>query len=368
MASEYRLNIKGRDGVLRDQIVNELDLAYTRGVNVPGLLTFTLAPEHRAIGHLELDGQIEVWRRDRAAGIPWYRDFATFFRTPGYSVDTNGDETFQATCVGQMHLLSRRVVAYKANKAQYSVMALLPAETIMRRIVAVNCTVHANVANGRLRDGNIPGLITETDQGRGTIISWSGPWKNVLSELQSLAQPDVGGGDFDLVKTGDAEWTFRFYPGQLGTDRSTGPGKVVFAREFDNMGGPSLVTDYVEEKTVAIVGGQGEEQARQVIIQTGLDYTADDDIETFVDARQASGTNDLTTAGDRALTLARARPELTFTPLQTPGTRYGQHYFLGDLVLARYRGQSVVQKVTGATITLTRDGDEQVKIAMTGVV
>lgn len=367
MATEYRLDIHSKAGSKRTEVTTFLSLAYTRGVNVPGIATFSLPPEHRAIADLELDGQVEVWRRDVTAGIPWACDFTTFYRGQAYVTDTNGDEVFSATCVGQLHLLSRRVVAYKANKAQYSVMANSPAETIMRRIVAVNCTGHANTANGRIRNGAITGVDVEPDQGRGTVLSWSGPWKNVLSELQSLAQPDVGGGDFDLVKTGDAAWVFRFYPGQLGTDRSSGPNAVVFARDFDNMGQPQLSTTWVEEKTVALVGGQGEERARQVIVRTSPDYTAADDIETFVDARQASGAGDLEVSGDRALSAARARPVLTFTPLQTPQTRYGKHYFLGDKVLARYRGLSVVQKVTGATITLTRDGDEQVQIALAAV-
>jgi hypothetical protein len=364
MASEYRLQIAGRDGILRAIVVDMLDLAYTRQVNAAGIAVFRLPPDHPAIAALELDGQVEVWRRDADNGIPWAWDARLLYRGSTYHMDENNDETFAATCVGQLHFLSRRVVAYPANHTGTTVLRSLPAETIMRTLVDTNCTANATVANGRLRAGTLTGISVEPDQARGTVVSWSGPGKVILSELQDLALRNVGNGDFDLVKTGPATWTFRFYPGQLGTDRSSGPQAVIFDTTFDNMGEPTIVLNRVEEKTYAIVGGQGEEAARRFIVRSGPDASATNDIETFVDARNTQSAVGLATSGDRALDGARARAVLTFQPLQTPGTRYGKHYFLGDLVLARYRDLSVVQKVAAVTITLTSDGDEQVSVEL----
>jgi len=341
-----------------------LRLAYTRRVNAPGLLTFDLDPAHHAIALLELDGQIEAWRSDVAAGIAAHRDAGYLYRGSGYTVPNDQDEIFSATCPGQLHYLSRRIVAYNANKSSYSTLEA-PCETVMRTIVATNFTSIATTANGRDRDGVMPEIAVEADQGRGPIVSWAGTRKMVLAELQDLAQPAAGACDFDLVKTDLATWTFRVYPGQLGTDRSTGANAVVFSRTFDNMGTPHLVYDRVDEKTVAIVGGQGEEAARRIVVTTGADYSATDDIETFVDARNARpGTAYLIATGKRALDEARARPLLTFTPLQTPQTRYGLHYFLGDLVRATYRGVTAVLKVVEATITWEPSGDEQVVITL----
>lgn len=367
MAIEFRLDIRGRAGELRAQVVNMLSLAYTCKVNAPGVLTFTLPPEHAAIAALELDGQVEAWCRDVAAGIPWRADCLSLYRGESYQVDTNGDEIFGAICVGQLHWLSRRIVAYPANIIGYSKITDLPAETVMRTIVATNCTSSATVGNGRLREGALPGILVETDQGRGNLVSWSGPGKIVLSELQGLAVPNAGNGDFDLVKTGAQEWTFRFYPDQLGTDRSSGSSAVVFAREFDNMGEPQSSRDRVEEKTVAIAGGQGEEQARLFVVRTGPDYSSTNDIETFVDARNAATRPAVQTSADRALDDARSRPTLTFTPIQTPARLYGKHYFLGDRVLARYRGLSIVQKVMAAGISWERNGDLHMSIDMQAV-
>jgi hypothetical protein len=364
MSGDYYLVIKGRDGVKRAEVVDMLNLAYTRRVNAPGIVTLDLAPEHHAIAELELDGQVEIWHQDRANGIARSCDFRTLLRGTRYRVDDNGDEVLTATCVGQLHLLSRRIVAYPAHTTGISSIAATRAETVMRTLVATNCTGLATVANGRARDGAITGVSVEPDEARGNVVSWSGPWKNVLGELQDLARPLVGGGDFDLVSTGPQTWVFRFYPGQIGTDRSSGADAVTFSRAFDNMATPDVTVSRVEEKTVAIVGGQGEEDARQISVRTGPDYTAADAIETFVDARNAATLAGLETAGDRALDEARSRPTLTFTPLQTPRTLYRKHYFLGDLVRARYRDLSVVLKVVAVTTTLGRDGDEQIVVEL----
>lgn len=363
MALEHYLKVSSRSGVKLAEVSDFLTLAYTPRVNAPGVAVFTLSPTHSVIPLLELDGQVEVWSRDLDAGIAWHAEFETLYRTAEYQVDENGDEVFTATCVGAMHLLSRRVVAYPAGVSGKSVLTSLPAETVMRTIVDTNCTTNATVANGRLRTASDLGVSVEADDGRGNVVSWSGPGKVVLSELQDLARIGVGGGDFDLVKAGAAAWTFRFYSGQRGTDRTTGSSAVVFALLNGNMGQPHYVRDRVEEKTVAIVGGNGEAQARRFLVRTGHDYSTTNDIETFVDARNASGA--LVTAGDQALDAARARDVLTFDVLQTPACRYGRHYFLGDLVVARYRTVTNIVKVTGATTTRTRDGDTQVQIELT---
>jgi len=368
MAGLYTLVIKGRDGIKRSEVVNYLSLAYTRKVNAAGLLLFELPPDHPAIPLLELDGQIEVWRRDREMGVTSHRDAGYLYRSLSYAFPNDQDERFTATCPGELHFLSRRIVAYPAGAAGLSTLEG-PAETVMRTIVAQNFTSSATVANGRDREGLLPGITVEADQGRGLTVAWSGTRKVVLGELQALAQPTVGGGDFDLVKTGATTWTFRFYPGQLGTDRTSGSNAVVFSRDFDNMGQPHLTFDQIDERTAAIVGGQGQETARAILTgQVGQNYSAVNDIEVFVDARNADpDPSHLQAIGRKALDEAQARQRLTFTPLQTPQTFYGRHYFLGDLVRASYRGLTVTLKVVAATITAQPDGDEQITIELATV-
>lgn len=360
MASEYQLQILGRDGTQRAVIVNMLSLAYTRRVNTPGILTFTLPPEATAIALLELDGQVVVKYRDVAAGIGWLTDFEGLYRGQRYAVTSDQDEVFTATCPGILHWLTRRIIGYPATTVNFSAFHTDACETIMRTLVATNCTALATVAAGRIRAGALSGISVEADGGRGTVLSWSGAWKSILTALQDLAP--IGGGDFDLVKTGPADWVFRFYPGQRGTDRRSGAHAVLFSQTFDNMGEPQLIIDRVDEETVAIVGGQGQETARQVIVRTGPDYSVTNDIEGFVDGRNTQTTASLQADGDRALQTTRARPVLTFLPLETPATRYRREYQLGDLVSASYRGFTTGLKVAGATVAWESDGAEQVTI------
>jgi hypothetical protein len=201
----------------------------------------------------------------------------------------------------------------------------------MKTLVQYNAGASATTANGRIRDGVIEGITVAADGGFGNVISKGCAYENLLEALQKIAA--IGGGDFDLVKTGAATWQFRWYTGQRGTDRTD---SVLFALERGNMAAPEYTHDRVDERTVAIVAGQGEESDRAVEVRTGPDYAADNDIETFVEASDLTTTAGLQSRGDTELEESRARQQFEFAVLQTPGCFYGVHYGLGDLVKAQY--------------------------------
>jgi hypothetical protein len=133
------------------------------------------------------------------------------------------------------------------------------------------------------------------------------------------------------VDTSPTEWEFRWT--DSATDRT---GTVVFSIGFDNMASPVMRENRLHERTVAIVGGQGENELREVVIRTGPNYHADDNHrETFVDAPDVESTAGLNARGDQRLHELQATSGLTFNVRQTPVTKYGEHYFLGDLVTVR---------------------------------
>src|SRR5581483_6514492 len=87
--------------------------------------------------------------------------------------------------------------------------------------------------------------------------------------------------------------------------------------------------------------------------RTGPNYSATNDIEVFVDAKDL-GAGDTAAArsarGDKRLDELQARDEFLFDVVQTQGTYYGPSgtgsYTLGDLVSAvRPDGTSVTQQV-----------------------
>jgi len=147
-------------------------------------------------------------------------------------------------------------------------------------------------------------------------------------------------------------WQFRTYA-LLGVDRTA---TVKFSMSWGNMENPSLTGGGLDEATVAIVGGEGEEAARAFAIRTGPNYVANyNDIEVFVNAaQQVSGS--LNAAGDARLKELRAREDFVFDTLQGGAYRYGRDYCaagaMGDKVTVTYAEASVIKKIRGAHVAV----------------
>lgn len=358
MASEYRLDIHTAVGVKRAEVTDYLTLAYTRRVNAPGLLTFSLPGSHSSLP-LEDGAQIVVHRRNPTTGLPWGADFWGLFRAEDRRYTDR--DLFTARCPGVLSLLGRRIVAWRAGTVNRSEFSAVRAETIMKTLVNHNAGSAATTANGRVRDGQIAGytLAVEADGARGAILSLGCAWDNLLEALQKLAA--VGGGDFDLLRTGATSLEFRWYTGQRGTDRSV---TLLFALDRGNMAAPQYRHDRIEERTVAVVGGAGDGTARVAVVRTGTDWASANDSEVFVDARHSGDAATLQAAGDARLQERRARREFDFGVVQTTSCYYGLHYGLGDLVRAQYGAVNTLQKIVGVSISLDRTGQEQIDIEM----
>jgi len=310
---------------------------------------------------LEHNGQVIVYRRNPAMGLAtWTADFWGLFRAQKRSYSDH--DFFEGRCPGILTMLGWRVVAWMAGTANRSNFQNAKAETVMKTLVSYNAGANATTANGRIRDGAIAGLAVQTDGTGGNTVSIGCAWANLLETLQKLAP--IGGGDFDLVKTGAQAWEFRWYAGQRGTDRTA---TLLFALERGNMAEPVYTYDRVDERTVAIVGGQGEEASRAVVVRTGPDYGASNDVEVFVDARNSSTTDSLNASGDSKLQDTRAKQTFAFKVLQTPACYYGVHYGLGDLVKAQYGAVNVTQKIVGVSVSLDRGGAEKIDVEMQSV-
>lgn len=359
MAVSYYLIWRTRAGAKVAEIDDYWALAYRRAVNEPGLLSFEMSADNSKIALLEEDAQIEVRRIDLAAGIDTTDFYGLYRKERRTFTDHN---TITISCPGQMDLLADRVIAWYAGVTNRTSFSSLPAETIMKTLVSYNAGSAATAANGRLVDGQIMGLSVQTDAAAGNVINWSCAWKPLLPELQDIAK--VAGGDFDLIKTGAQSWEFRFYPGQRGTNRSTGADKVTFSLAYGNMANPIYTYDRMSEATVAIVAGQGEAQARATSVRYGENFASINHREIFVDARQETTIAGLEAKGDRTLKDVQARATFEYDVVQVPSSRYGLHYFLGDLVAAQYQTISVIQQVKAVNIEFQKSGKEMISVEM----
>lgn len=352
MAPEYRIDLKDTAGARKAVLTDYLELSYRKLRRGAGALQFTLGGAHAALDLLQDTWQVEVWRRDREQGISWYCDFYGLFRDDLAEDDDAGQTTVKLTCPAQISMLGWRVNAFPAGTANRTAFASAKAETIMKTLVTYNATASASTANGRDRAGQISGISVAADASGGTTLTWESARGVLLAELEELAT--IGGMDFDLIKTGGATWEFRTYAGQRGTDRSA---TVIFSKERGNMRRPKLTRIRSTERTVAIVAGQGEKSDRRIRTRTGANYSATNDIEMLVDARQVQSSDGtvadaaLDAQGDRALDGREARAVLTFEVLQTPACLYGLHYELGDLVTGRYRGVEATKVIEAVTVS-----------------
>jgi hypothetical protein len=133
------------------------------------------------------------------------------------------------------------------------------------------------------------------------------------------------------------------------------------------MANPVYIDNRTQEMTAAIVGGQGEEAARQIVIRTGTNYNVNtNNIEMFVNATDVDTTEGLNARGDTALGEAEAVKQFYFDIIQTPACTYGTHYTLGDKVTAinPYNGTSYTVKIQAVNISLGEDGSEKIAVEL----
>jgi hypothetical protein len=363
MAADYRLVVKDTTGAKIADVVNLTWLAYHKKRGRAGLLHFGLPADHALIGQLANNYQVEVWRRDLALGVDWYADFQTFFKEPGRQ--TTRIEKFTGKCVGQLDLLNWRIVAWKAGVANRSRFNGVAGESIMKMLATYNLTGSATVVNGRIFDGTLSGMTVtiETDLARGGAQDWACTGDNLLDTLYDLSK--LIGADYDLVKTGATTWDFRYYPGQRGSDLTA---TVIFSTAHGNMVEPSYEVARIDEKTVAIVGGQGQGESRQWTARTGPNYAAAHKVEVLVDARQSDTVAVLNAEGDAAMEKAQAWTTYGFKVKQTLSTAYGKHYcvggVMGDKVTALYYGISAAQIIDEVAVSYDPDNSQQIEVSM----
>lgn len=373
--SDFRIDIYTPAGVLLGQLTGGLGqsatstksgfqyLTYTKRVNDVGVCRFRVPADHTIVGLLSDKSIIEVYRRNVDYGIDWTLDFSGLYRDAIF--ERRDMATFDAVCHSNEHILQWRNVDYVASTANRSDYTSVKGETVLKNIVTYNLTSSGTTADGRKRNATNAGAVNystitvQADSASGNTISAGVFGLSVLEACRRVAR--IAGGDFALVRTSAATYQFRWYLGQLGTDRSTGSAQVQFNPDRGNIAESRYQVIRSGEYTTANVWGAGDAAARDHVIRTGTNYNAStNDIEGFVDARDLSlgNTTGLNSRGDIALDQARSRTVYTFRPLQTPSAAYGLHYFLGDKVTSYDFGVSTTHRIQAVTVTANDSGED----------
>lgn len=370
MTVTHEVRIYNAAGTLQYILTDYLALEYINEVNNTGICSLVISERSQAFNQLALDWQIEVYRTridDGVVTIAPYVDFGGLMRGQSLQTDENGLTIQTYVFLGWNDLLRRSIVAYYDNVTDRSSYTSKKASEIAESIVTYNCTSAGTTGDGRYR--NVPTWGSYLTVGSllptfGNTIDFDCARENVLDALRRVAE--LGGIDFAVQHTaaGGRSWTFSALT-LLGTDRSTGSARVLFALEYGNMRMPTMIYDRVEAKTVAIVSGQWTSNQRVTVTRTGSQYDASVNSYEFADdAGQINRVAALEKFGDARLREMRAKREFQFNVAQTPGLLYGRDYFLGDKVAARYYGTDYVRKVTQIRISVVAGDEEQVDVTL----
>jgi len=357
----WQIRLKAADGSLVAVIDDYESFTAEKYVNAKSVYALRMSGQNSKIALFELDGQLEFWRRWPEVGIDWTKEIEAFHRNEDYIINVDGSFTFQSMGLGYIDLTDRRIIANFTASAQSSKSGV--AESVAKEFVLEQ--VGASAGAGRVTTG----LSIEADGANGDTVTLARFSKNVLGVLQELAR--VGGGDFDVVGTGPATFEFRWYDGQLGTDRSA---TVVFSLPFGNMSQPQLSIHRSTERNAVWVGGQGEQTDRLLVWRTDAVAIAESTWnrhELFTDARNTAVEAGLNSKGDMLLDKNRALTSLQFNVLQTPSCLYGKHYFLGDLTKAQFDAGSIsysaTKKITGVRFTVNVQRIEDLSVGTSDV-
>jgi hypothetical protein len=368
---EVHLRLYSRDGQLKEPYIEPLAARWTHTLDGDEPITWTVEAGNPTAGGVAEYDLAEVMLRNKSLGIVapdggFVRDGVGIVR--GWQIETGDDGvtlyTFRAP--EQKHILNWRPVLYRAGVTGSSRFSNVPAETIIKTLVAQNCTAAATTGNGRLLPGDLADMATsiviETDQGRGGSLSPSLAYGLILNIWQRL-RPRAGG-DIALEWQGGAAegghyWTLSFHAPHLGDDWSSGPGRVVFSLENFTMLRPRLVYQPAAATAVVVGGRAGDDGLRIFETVLGPDWAADNDLQGFVDARDLSLASSLQDRGLERVTAdeTRARERLEFDVAQTADVFYSPvgvagraTYRLGDLVLAAYAGREQVHKIKAVVL------------------
>ena len=362
MAARYLVHLRDQAGALVGVIAEWVSLRYTSRVNAVGEFELRLDQSNPNIDAFVLDGQVEVRRQDLAAHpvIEQYTDFGGFHRTTSYETDPDDDDIFRSIGVSYEHLLARRVVAYDTASAGAAKSG--PGETVMKAYVDENGGPLSTLLNGRRTGGVFPGFSIGADAGGGGVWVGDRASRRVIDVLREIS--DATDVDFRVANTGAATWVFQAQAAPIGEDRTVtgldpatglnaaGNVPVIFSLAAGNMGAPAFTTSRVNEKTIAIVLGQGIQSDRivTVVISTAQVDSPWNAIEAIFNANEESSPLGLATLGAAKLNALQARESFGFNILQQPGTLYGRDYFVGDLITARYLTFERSIKIAAVTV------------------
>lgn len=334
--AQYQIILYNTSGVQQRVIVDWKALSYGRTVIAPAAWSLAIGEPNQSgvpIDSLPAlfveDALIQVKRRIPGV-LDWYTDFVGFVRDIGWATDEAGNRTFTAAGLDCMDLLARRTIAYSAGTKQTEKSGV--SGTKIAEFVDENAGVSATTVNGRKASGVTSGLSVVTAALGST---WQGArfQDNLLSVIQGIS-----------AQVGDVEWTFVTTVGsgsvayvftivsRVGTDKSA---SVTFSQGQGNVAAPTYSLSRKAARNRVFGLGQGDLADRVTVTANNATRQAASPwalSEARRDATQQLTAASITAAATETLEAMKPFEQVSFTPVETPTTRYGVQWDLGDSV------------------------------------
>ena len=204
-------------------------------------------------------------------------------------------------------------------------------QTAVAAETAIKHYLRAHAADLAAPARAVPGLVVAADAARGPTVTVNGRYQSVLDLVREIGllagigweiTYDPGSGDFRFDVT-------------VGVDRTA---SVFFDFAFETLERWEELDSVIDAKTVAVVAGQGEGTARDLVIRwSGSEPAGFNRREAFLDARdvELGETTVLEQRGDAYLAATTGETSLEADVHQYGGFRYREHWDVGDVVKVR---------------------------------
>lgn len=273
------------------------------------------------------DYRIQIWRSVNR--LPFVLDGRTEFLCMSFETD---DNTVRITGESVQSLLKRRIVAYPANIANYSIFTGYTGD-IMKTIVRTN---FGSDINASIRDGNEIGadissyMSVASNAGDGITNSIACSRRNVYDVVMDLAQSSWESGIYcvGLVTSNGSTLLFDTYTNQVGSFK-----QIVLSPDIGTIQNPQIGMNLIDEKTFVVAAGAGAESARVIATafnQTRLQTSVLNRVESFYENTQVKSVGYLNYLAQSNVKASRGIRSLSANVVQTNQVIRGIQYNLGD--------------------------------------
>jgi hypothetical protein len=249
-------------------------------------------------------------------------------------------------------IFRRRLVVPAAGQDYWAYSAVVT-ETIAKGLV----NYHAGPGAAAARQ--VPNLTIESDTAAGPVMTVQGRYQSLADLLEEVLT--FGGAGYEVVRDG-ADFEFRYIP---GTDRSA---TVFLSLDAQTVSEQAWLQNDTDRLTMLYVAGQGDLAEREIVErhEGGVEKSGLERFEGLVDARDLDDTTAMQQRGDQILSKMATENRYSATLHPYGSYRYGEHFFLGDIVSLRNAvwGLSTTVRVVSATLAWQESDEPDVSIEL----